>query len=136
LRVEIEKEIKDFVLRIGRKLRNFREDLGLTQKELARMVREETGTRTDQTYIGKIELGIQPPSLKTLYRISKVLSVSPWELLADEKDLIDKPYYQLSVKDRELFEALLDSLLSKKLSGEEKEILAKLVDRFSKGGRK
>lgn len=128
--MRIEEEIKDFAFKIGKKIRRLRKEQELTQKGLAEIMKKEIG-HIDYTYIGRIERGEQLPSLKTLYRISKALQVRPWESLADEKDLVDKPYYQLSIKDREFVKALLDGLLSKKLSGEEKEILAKLVDRFS-----
>lgn len=56
---------------IGRKLRELRQQRGLTQKELARKIR---GT-VDYSYIGKIERGEQLPSLKMLQRLSDALAV-------------------------------------------------------------
>lgn len=56
---------------IGRRLKELRQQKGLTQKALAGKVKG----KIDQSYIGKIERGEQLPSLKILMRISKTLSV-------------------------------------------------------------
>ena len=57
---------KDF----GRKIRKSRENLGLTQFELAEEV------KISQNFLGDIERGIKLPSLETLIRLSNALKVS------------------------------------------------------------
>jgi transcriptional regulator with XRE-family HTH domain len=56
---------------IGQKLRELRQEKGLTQKELAL----KTQGRLDYSYIGKIERGEQLPSLKVLTRLGDALAV-------------------------------------------------------------
>ena len=56
---------------IGKRLRELRQQKGLTQKALAGKI---TG-KIDQSYIGKIERGEQFPSIKILMRISETLSI-------------------------------------------------------------
>jgi transcriptional regulator with XRE-family HTH domain len=56
---------------IGQTLRAFRQQKGLTQKELASKIQGEV----DYSYIGKIERGEQLPSLKMLERLSIALAV-------------------------------------------------------------
>jgi len=56
---------------IGKRLRELRQQKGLTQKALAGKI---TG-KIDQSYIGKIERGEQLPSIKILMRISETLSI-------------------------------------------------------------
>lgn len=57
---------KDF----GRKIRKCRENLGLTQLELAEEV------KISPNFLGDIERGIKLPSLETLIRMSNFLKVS------------------------------------------------------------
>jgi transcriptional regulator with XRE-family HTH domain len=54
-----------------------RHALGFSQEELAH--RADIG----RTYIGKLELAQNQPSLSVLFRLCKALDVSPEELLAD-----------------------------------------------------
>jgi transcriptional regulator with XRE-family HTH domain len=54
-----------------------RHALGFSQEELAH--RADIG----RTYIGKLELAQNQPSLSVLYRLCAALDVSPEELLAD-----------------------------------------------------
>lgn len=56
---------------IGQKLRELRQQKGLTQKELALKIQG----KVDYSYIGKIERGEQLPSLKVLKRLSDALMV-------------------------------------------------------------
>ena len=56
---------------MGRRLKEARKRLGLTQKELASRIEG----RVDYTYIGRIERGVQFPSLKMLQKISRALSL-------------------------------------------------------------
>ncbi len=59
-------------IRIGKRLRELRKSLGLTQKQFASRV----PGKVDHTYIGKIERGRQYPSLKLLEKIGKTYNVS------------------------------------------------------------
>ena len=63
-----------------RKTKNFKEKLGLTQKEFAKKV----SGKVDYTYIGKIERGEQYPSLKMLERIGKSFDVPLSYFFQDE----------------------------------------------------
>lgn len=56
---------------LGKRLKEARKTLGLTQKELASKVEG----KVDYTYIGRIERGEQFPSLKMLQKIGKALSL-------------------------------------------------------------
>ncbi len=62
------KDLRDL---LGRRLREARKRLGLTQKELASRIEG----RVDYTYIGRIERGTQFPSLKMLQKLGKALSL-------------------------------------------------------------
>jgi transcriptional regulator with XRE-family HTH domain len=65
---------------IGRRLKRFRTEKGLTQKGLAAAV----SGGLDYTYIGKIERGEQFPSLKILVKISEALSVPLGSFFPDD----------------------------------------------------
>ena len=85
---------KDF----GRKIRKCRENLGLTQLELAEEI------NISQNFLGDIERGIKLPSLETLIRLSNFLKVSIDSLFSASLDNVlceeDEIYYtekQLSV---------------------------------------
>ena len=54
---------------IGKQIKKLREDAHLTQEKLA----EKCGISLD--YLGKIEVNINKPGLKTLIKISEALSV-------------------------------------------------------------
>jgi len=56
---------------IGKRLRELRQQKGLTQKALAGKIKG----KIDQSYIGKIERGQQLPSIKILMRISETFSI-------------------------------------------------------------
>ena len=56
---------------IGKRLRELRQQKGLTQKALAGKIKG----KIDQSYIGKIERGEQLPSIKILMRISETFSI-------------------------------------------------------------
>lgn len=63
---------------IGKRLRDFRQRKGFTQKTLAKM------GGVDYTYIGKIERGEQLPSLNVLIRFAECLSLSLDRFFMDE----------------------------------------------------
>lgn len=63
---------------IGKRLRDLRQRMGLTQKALAKMA------GVDYTYIGKIERGEQLPSLNVLIKFGKCLSLPLDRFFMDE----------------------------------------------------
>lgn len=63
---------------LGHKLRQIREQQGLTQADLARAAGVSAGL------IGQIEHGKVQPSLKTLEKIGRVLDISPCYFIADD----------------------------------------------------
>ena len=94
---------------IGRKLKELRNDRGLTQKGLAAAIHGGV----DYTYIGKIERGQQLPSLKVLQGISETLTVPIDYFLRDESETIvyvtcgvDMGDFVRNEKGRELIKAL------------------------------
>lgn len=66
----------------GQTLREFRREANISQEELAL----ECGL--DRTYISLLERGRRQPTLKSLFKISKILKVTPSEfVLAVEKKI-------------------------------------------------
>jgi len=65
---------------VGRRIRSLREAKGISQEILAER------SRLHRTYIGGVERGLRNPSLKSLSRIAKGLSIGVAELLLTEKD--------------------------------------------------
>ncbi len=55
--------------KLGKNIKRYRLDSGLTQEALAQKVRKH------QTYIGKLETGKCSPSIKTLFAISRALRI-------------------------------------------------------------
>lgn len=74
-------------LDIGKRLREIRKRKGLTQKKLA-----EIGDM-DLSYIGKIERGEQLPSIKSLLKIGKALSIPVTSFFEEEE------FFLLSLRD-------------------------------------
>ena len=62
-------------MEIGEKIRNAREDLDLSQREVAIQI------PMNQSNYSKIERGLQQPSLDQLKRICEILFLDPAELL-------------------------------------------------------
>lgn len=81
-------------MELGKRLKQLRKKLKLTQKDLAKKIKGEI----DYTYIGKIERGNQNPSLKILKKISDTLNVElgfffsnkPVELYLQDEDKNNK----------------------------------------------
>lgn len=69
---------------IGKKLRNIRKELKLTQKQLSEKIRK----KIDYTYIGKIERGEIIPSVKMLKRISEGLGI-PVDFFFQKETIVD-----------------------------------------------
>ena len=72
---------------LGRAVRTYRQDLGLSQEELA----DRSGMH--RTYVGGIERGERNLALENLIRLSLALGVPPSELLAraERGGLIGRP---------------------------------------------
>jgi len=68
-------DIETFYEKIGKNIKKIREQRHLTQETLA----EKSGISQD--YLGKIEVCINRPGLKTIFKLSKALDVEPSELL-------------------------------------------------------
>lgn len=64
---------------LGNKIRNRREELGLTQPELAEK------TKLTQGYISRVEHDVYVPRAATLMVLAFALDLSPNALLADER---------------------------------------------------
>lgn len=87
-------------MNIGEKIRNKREDMDLSQREMAKLI------PMNQSNYSKIERGMQEPNLEQLRRICQILRLDPrfllsvgeyetvsdadLSLLADIKELIKK----------------------------------------------
>jgi len=59
----------------GEELQKIRKEKGFSQEQLG----FESGYH--RTYISQLERGVKSPSLKTIFRISKALSVQPSKLI-------------------------------------------------------
>ena len=63
------------IMNIGEKIRNKREDMDLSQREMAKLI------PMNQSNYSKIERGIQEPSIEQLRRICQILKLDPNYLL-------------------------------------------------------
>lgn len=63
-----------FYKKLGTKIKFFREQAGMTQEKLA----EKSGISLD--YLGKIEVCINKPGLKTILKIANALKIEPFKL--------------------------------------------------------
>jgi len=68
-------DIDTFYEKIGNNIKRIREERHLTQDALA----EKSGISQD--YLGKIEVCINRPGLKTIYKLATALEIEPYELL-------------------------------------------------------
>ena len=62
-------------MRIGEKIRSAREDLDISQREIARLI------PMNQSNYSKIERDVQEPSIEQLRRICQILKLDPKYLL-------------------------------------------------------
>ena len=60
---------------VGRNVRRFRDELGLSQEQLA------FETELHRTYISGVERGVRNPTVLVIDRLAKALKVEPFELL-------------------------------------------------------
>lgn len=68
-----------FYIKLGKRIKFLRENAHLTQEKLA----EKCGISLD--YLGKIEVNINKPGLKTIFKISEALDVPVKELFEFDK---------------------------------------------------
>lgn len=67
---------------VGRVLRKFRTDRGMSQEVLSGLA------GLDRTHYSKIERGLRNPTIDTLFKLSQALDISPHEIIiAIEKSL-------------------------------------------------
>ena len=86
-------------MNIGEKIRNAREDLDLSQTEMARLI------PMNQSNYSKIERGIQEPSISQLRRICQILKLDPRYLLSLENfEVISSSDIQLLRDVKELIQ--------------------------------
>ena len=86
-------------INIGEKIRNTREDMDLSQYDMAKLI------PMNQSNYSKIERGVQEPNMDQLRRICQILNLDPRYLLGLEE------FEFISVKDMELLRdtrALID----------------------------
>ena len=69
------KEEKSYLLKVGEKIRQLRNDIGLSQEKLA------FACDLDRTYIGSVERGERNISVINLKKIAIALKTDPSELL-------------------------------------------------------
>lgn len=67
-------EFENFYIKLGKRIKYLREEASLTQEKLA----EKTGLSLD--FIGKIEVTINKPGLKSILKIANALEIPPKEL--------------------------------------------------------
>lgn len=65
---------EDFYRKLGSKIKVLREKAGLTQEKLA----EKSGISLD--YMGKIEVSINKPGLKTILKLANALKIEPYKI--------------------------------------------------------
>ena len=62
--------------KIGMKIKELRKANGMTQDELAKLLREKYGLKTTRPMVGKWEIGYQTPEMYTIKCIADVLGVT------------------------------------------------------------
>ncbi len=67
--------MEDASMNIGEKIKNAREDMDISQSEVARLI------PMNQSNYSKIERGLQEPNMEQLRRICQILSLDPRYLL-------------------------------------------------------
>ncbi len=70
----------DLLKKVGAKIKEVREQKGLTQVQLV-IKMEENGGKIDTTNISRIEAGRTNPTVYTLYRIAEALDVAIGDLI-------------------------------------------------------
>jgi transcriptional regulator with XRE-family HTH domain len=70
---------------LGRRVRQLRTELALTQPEVA------ARAHIHRTHLAKIELGISDPTASTIIKLARALRVTPGQLFEDEPDRERRP---------------------------------------------
>lgn len=78
-----EEERKQYLLAFGRRVRMFREALGMTQEELAVKVGYTVGKNPSGT-ISKIERGCMEITQSKIVDLARALQIEPYELFTDD----------------------------------------------------
>lgn len=73
--------------RLGEKLRQIREALGLSQKEMAKQLSERTGFTITQTHISNYERDRVEPFLETTLAYSRLANLHMEQIVDDDLDL-------------------------------------------------
>lgn len=115
---------------IGKRLRELRQQKGLTQKALAGKIKG----KIDQSYIGKIERGEQLPSLKILIRISETLSIPMGYFFQKDLGLIGIPENLIHIK--ELRQKRLITKTLQKLHKDDIPLLVEIINILYKHRKK
>jgi len=68
----------------GQVLRKHRTTIGISQEHLAL----ECGL--DRTFISALERGLRQPSLKSLFKIAKIIKISPSQIVAEVEKLSEE----------------------------------------------
>ncbi len=79
-----EDEKKSYLQAFGRRVRSYREALGMTQEELAVKVGYTVGKNPSGT-ISKIERGCMEITQTKIADLAKALQIEPYQLFADEQ---------------------------------------------------
>ena len=66
-------DFKDYYIELGKNIKRQRELAGLTHETLSEMA------GISQDYLGKIEVNINKPGLKTIFKLAHALKISPRE---------------------------------------------------------
>ena len=66
-------KLEQFYKQLGKRIKFLREQRGLTQQALA----EKSGISLN--YLGKIEVAMNKPRLKTIFKIAEALEINPYE---------------------------------------------------------
>ena len=69
----------DICRQVGRKVKRFRLNLGVSQKELA------FGCGLHRTYVSGVERGARNPTVRALENLARGLKVPVWRLLEEQK---------------------------------------------------
>jgi transcriptional regulator with XRE-family HTH domain len=73
--------------RLGEKLLQIREALGLSQKEMAKQLSERTGFTITQTHVSNYERDRVEPFLETTLAYARLANIEMNEIADDDRDL-------------------------------------------------
>ncbi|MEI8377364.1 MAG: helix-turn-helix transcriptional regulator [bacterium] len=73
-------KLEQFYKKLGKRIKFLREQRGLTQQALA----EKSGISLN--YLGKIEVAMNKPRLKTIFKIAEALEINPYEFFNFEDE--------------------------------------------------